>query len=184
MSKREMPEPEPLNLVPIMNLVTILIPVLLMAIKSLELAVIDTSLPAISPSVAAPPDNIPDKPPLQLKMAVTNQGIRILGANEYLYPGQAKTDDADEEKGKPDVPCKSNARCKGVDDYNWSDLSQKLGQIKKAAQDDDGDSDSVVLISDNNIKYEILVKVMDTSRRSDDGTKLFPSVSIAGGTNQ
>ena len=184
MSKREMPEPEPLNLVPIMNLVTILIPVLLMAIKSLELAVIDTSLPAISPSVAAPPDNIPDKPPLQLKMAVTNQGIRILGANEYLYPGQAKTDNADEEKGKPDVPCKSNARCKGVDDYNWSDLSQKLGQIKKAAQDDDRDSDSVVLISDNNIKYEILVKVMDTSRRSADGSKLFPSVSIAGGTNQ
>ena len=51
MSKREMPEPEPLNLVPIMNLVTILIPVLLMAIKSLGLAVIDTSLPAISTSV-------------------------------------------------------------------------------------------------------------------------------------
>ena len=98
MSKREMPEPEPLNLVPIMNLVTILIPVLLMAIKSLELAVIDTSLPAISPSVTTPPDNIPDKPPLSLKMAVTNQGIRILGANEYLYPGQVKTDDADEEK--------------------------------------------------------------------------------------
>ena len=103
-------------------------------------------------------------------MAVTNQGIRILGANEYLYPGQAKTDNADEEKGKPDVPCKSNARCKGIDDYNWSDLSQKLGQIKKGAQDDDRDSDSVVLISDNNIKYEILVKVMDTSRRSLDGT--------------
>ena len=61
---------------------------------------------------------------------------------------------------------------------------QKLGQIKKVAQDDDRDSDSVVLISDNNIKYEILVKVMDTSRRSADGTKLFPSVSIAGGTNQ
>ena len=183
MSKREMPEPEPLNLVPIMNLVTILIPVLLMAIKSLELAVIDTSLPAISRSTAAPQE-IPDKPPLQLKMAVTNQGIRILGANEYLYPGQVKTDNADEEVGKPDVPCKSNARCKGIDDYNWSDLSQKLAQIKKAAQDDDRDSDSVVLISDNNIKYEILVKTMDTSRRSADGNKLFPSVSIAGGTNQ
>jgi hypothetical protein len=102
-----MPEPEPLNLVPIMNLVTILIPVLLMAIKSLELAVIDTSLPAISTSVSAPPDNIPDKPPLQLKMAVTNQGIRILGANEYLYPGQAKTDNADEEKGKPECLVKA-----------------------------------------------------------------------------
>ena len=184
MSKREMPEEEPLNLVPIMNLVTILIPVLLMAIKSLELSVIDTSLPAISPNVAAPQDDIPDKPPLQLKLAVTNLGIRILGAAEYLYPGEAKPDTADEETGKPDVPCLSNATCKGVEDYNWSDLSQKLSQIKKAAQDDERDSDSVVLISDNNIKYEILVKTMDVTRKSADGSKLFPSVSIAGGTNQ
>lgn len=184
MSKREMPEEEPLNLVPIMNLVTILIPVLLMAIKSLELAVIDTKLPAISPTASAAQQEIPDKPPLQLKMAVTNQGVRLLGANEYLYPGQVKTDKADEEKGKPDVPCKSNARCKGVDDYNWSDLSQKLAQIKKAAQADDRDSDSVVLLFDNNIRYEIMVKAMDTSRRSADGNKLFPIVSIAGGTNK
>jgi hypothetical protein len=192
-----MPEPEPLNLVPIMNLVTILIPVLLMAIKSLELAVIDTSLPAISPG-GAPPPEVQEKPPLQLKLAVTNQGIRILGANEYLYPGQVKTENADEESGKPDVECKSKGRCKSLDDYNWTDLSQKLTQIKKAARDDDRDSNSVVLISDSNIRYEILVKLMDITRKQsetpcfpsepfDAGTNygcLFPSVSIAGGTNQ
>ena len=144
---------------------------------------IDTSLPAISPG-GAPPQEVQDKPPLQLKLAVTNQGIRILGANEYLYPGQVKTENEDEESGKPDVECKSKGRCKNLDDYDWSDLSQKLTQIKKAAQDDDRDSDSVVLISDSNIRYEILVKLMDTTRKSADGSRLFPSVSIAGGTNQ
>jgi biopolymer transport protein ExbD len=181
--KREMPKEEPLNLVPIMNLVTILIPFLLAAIKSVELAVIDTSLPAISPG-GAPPDDAPDKPPLQLKLAVTNQGVRILGAHEYLYPGQAKPENAEENGGKPDVPCKSGSRCKGVEDYNWSDLSQKLAQIKKAAQDDGRDSDSVVLISDSNIMYEVLIETMDTARKQENGDKLFPSVSIAGGTNQ
>ena len=43
MARREMKE-EALNLVPIMNLVTILIPFLLTALKSVELAIIETKL--------------------------------------------------------------------------------------------------------------------------------------------
>lgn len=181
MSDREMPKEEPLDLVPIMNLVTILIPVLLMAIKSVEVAVIDTTLPAIgAPSEAT--EDMPDKPPLQLKVAITNSGIRILGANEYLYPeGRAVVEGA---QAPPDVPCKSNARCKGVEDYDWADLSKKLVNIKKGAQADDRDSDAVVLMPESNIQYEVLVRTMDITRKTDgeDGMRLFPVVSIAGGS--
>lgn len=191
MSKRELPESEPLNLVPIMNLVTILIPVLLMAIKSLELAVIDTTLPAIS---SAPPDTsqkLPDNPPLALKLAVTNMGIRILGANKYLYPDGTAPKAAEGEKTPPTVPCKSNGACRGIDDYNWGDLGEKLYMIKKGAQADERDSDSVVLIPESNLRYEILVRVMDVTRnnpnaKDSEGTpfRLFPNVVLAGGTNQ
>lgn len=190
MSKRELPEAEPLNLVPIMNLVTILIPVLLMAIKSLELAVIDTTLPAIS---SAPPDasqELPKDPPLALKLAVTNMGIRILGANKYLYPNGAPAA-VEGQSTPPTVPCMSNGACRGIDDYNWKDLTEKLYMIKQGAQSDKRDSDSVVLIPESNLRYEILVKVMDVSRsnpnaKDADGVafRLFPNVVLAGGTNQ
>ena len=185
MSKeRQMPEEEPLNLVPIMNLVTILIPVLLMAIKSLELSVIDTTLPAIG---GAPPDDetLNDKPPLALKMAITNKGIRLLGADEYLYPGGRPQSVGQE--GPPDIPCKSNGACTGLEDYDWTSLSQKLFDIKEKAKAEDRDSDSVVLLSESNIRYEILIGAMDASRifKAADGTKskLFPAVQIAGGSN-
>jgi len=179
-SKREMPEEEPLNLVPIMNLVTILIPVLLMAIKSMELAVIDTTLPAIgSPSEST--EDVPDKKPLELKLAITYKGIKILGADPYLYPG-GRPAAAEGEAAPPDVACGSNDRCRGMEDYKWSDLADKLTKIKKGAKDDDRDSENVVLIPEANIKYEILVKAMDITRKNGD-TSLFPKVSFAGGTN-
>lgn len=176
-----MPEEEPLNLVPIMNLVTILIPVLLMAIKSLELAVIDTTLPAIGAPTETTED-VPDKPPLALKLGITNMGIRILGANEYLYP-EGRPAAAEGEKTPPDITCKSNGPCRGVEDYNWSDLSQKLATIKKGAQGDERDSDNVVLIPESNIRYEVLVRTMDVSRKAEDKSKLFPNVVLAGGSN-
>ena len=49
--KRRTQETEELNLVPIMNLVTILIPFLIMAAQFVQLAVIDSTLPAIRPSL-------------------------------------------------------------------------------------------------------------------------------------
>ena len=175
-----MPEPEALNLVPIMNLVTILIPVLLMAIKSMELAVIDTTLPAIGKPTEST-EEVPDKKPLELKLAITNKGIKILGADDYLYPG-GRPVAVEGESSAPDVACNSNDRCRGLEDYKWSELSDKLTQIKKGAKDDERDSENIVLIPEPSVKYEILVRVMDITRKSGD-TSLFPKVSFAGGTN-
>jgi len=178
--KREMPEEEPLNLVPIMNLVTILIPVLLMAIKSVDYVIISTELPAVGGG--APPEATDKEPPLALKMAITNKGIRLLGADNYLYPSGRPEAGPD---AIPDIPCKSKGICSGLDDYDWTALSEKLYDIKKQAQADDRDSDSVVFLSESNIKYEVLVSAMDASRsyKTPGGTpeKLFPILQIAGG---
>jgi hypothetical protein len=174
-----MPEEEPLNLVPIMNLVTILIPVLLMAIKSLELAIIDTTLPAQGGAAAPPDPNV--KPPLALKMVVTKKGIRLLNADEYLYPSgrPAATGDA-----IPDIPCISNGVCTGLEDYNWPVLSQTLFDIKEKAKKDNRDSDNVGVVSENNIRYEILVGAMEASRdftpKGGTLTPLFPVIQIGG----
>jgi len=185
-SKREMPEEEPLNLVPIMNLVTILIPVLLVAIKSFELVVIDTTLPAIGAPTESTEQAKPDKPPLALKLAITNKGIKILGADEYLYPG-GRPPAAEGAKGIPDIGCGSKSICRGADDYEWDKLSEKLVTIKDGADNEEREGrENIVLIPEANIQYEILVKAMDTTRSigaKESKKELFPNVSFAGGTN-
>jgi biopolymer transport protein ExbD len=180
-AERKSVKEESLNLVPIMNLVTILIPVLLMAIKSVEIAVIDTTLPAIGAPSSKPPD-VPTKPPLNLSLGILKNGIQIIGANEFLYPNGAPPV-SEGVKSPPTIPCKSGGSCRNVDDYDWDDLNKKLVSIKKMAKDEDRDSENVILVPDSTIRYEILVKTMDTSREdaNDKKSMLFPSVVIAGG---
>jgi biopolymer transport protein ExbD len=197
LAERKKQKEESLNLVPIMNLVTILIPVLLVAIKSVEIAVIDTTLPAIG-APSAPTDDVPKNPPLALSVGIMRNGLRIIGADDYLFPGGAPP--AAAEGGRPPtVPCKSGTTCKGISDYNWSELNKKLVDIKKRAQDDDRDSENVILVPSSTIRYELIVCAMDASRTAcgaytnadnpclctdiQKDNRLFPNVVIAGGAS-
>lgn len=181
MKRRTEPSQE-LNLVPIMNLVTILIPVLLMAAQFVSLAVIDSTLPAIGPP--QPVEEEPEKKPLMLSLALSQKGITILGADTVLFPEGAPPAPPEGTEKPPTLPCKSGSTCTGLDDYDWEELRVKLNLIKDQYPDDQ----NVILVPDNAIHYEILVKTMDVAR-DDDQTKdadgkarlLFPFVVIAGG---
>ncbi len=174
-------EDQELNLVPVMNLVTILIPFLLMAAEFVSLAVIDSTLPAIGPP--QPVEEEPDKPPLNLSLAITDAGITVLGADTVLFPEGAPPI-AEGETRPPTVPCKSGDTCAGLDDYDWGELTRILGLIKDEYPDDE----NVILVPDQRTKYEVIVKTMDFSRedrenKGPDGEPrlLFPFVVIAGG---
>ncbi len=179
--KRHLPEAEDLNLVPVMNLVTILIPFLLMAAEFVSLAVIDSTLPAIGPPV--PVEEEPDKKPLNLSLALTHEGVTVLGADAVLNPAGAPPV-VEGEKRPPTVPCKSGGRCTNLEDYDWAELTRILALIKDEYPDDE----NVILVPDSKLKYEVIVKTMDSSRedksnRGPDGSSrvLFPFVVIAGG---
>jgi len=182
MSKRKAEGAVPdLDLTPIMNLVTILIPFLIMAAQFVHLAVIDSTLPAIGPPSTEPPP--PDeKPPLQLSLSISGKGISVLGADMVLYPDGNKPAAVEGEEKPPTLPCKSGA-CTTVDDYDWAELAAKLNLIKDQYPDDQ----NVILVPDGNIRYEILVKAMDVTRedpnnKTETGPReLFPFVVIAGG---
>jgi biopolymer transport protein ExbD len=175
-SRREQEVPE-LNLIPIMNLVTILIPFLIMAAQFVQLAVIDSTLPAIGPP--QPAEETPDKPPLKLSLAITGKGITILCADAVLNPSGAPVV-AEGQARPPTVPCGSGA-CRSVSDYNWNELNKKLIEIK----DQYPDEGNVILVPADDINYEVIVKTMDASRddkiTGDGGRELFPYVVIAGG---
>jgi hypothetical protein len=166
---------EDLDLVPIMNLVTILIPFLLMASSFVSLAVIDSTLPAIG----APPTEQTDdeEETLSLKIVITDEGYTVAGNDAVL-----KSDSEEGEDPGPTVPC-TKPGCPSVDSYNAKELTRLLGQIK----DRWADEENVVLVPEDDISYEVLVATMDASR-DDPETKvdgkvrlLFPYVVIAGG---
>ena len=87
--KRKAIEDPDLNLTPIMNLVTILIPFLIMAAQFVQLSVIDSTLPAIAPPTKVEPPKPDEKPPLQLSLALKGDGIVVLGADRIIYPDGA-----------------------------------------------------------------------------------------------
>jgi len=172
MSKKRNEEAEELNLVPIMNLVTILIPFLLMAAQFISLAVIDSTLPAIWPPQPTQQDDT-DKP-LNLSVLITDQGFTIAGAQAVL-PNEGG------DSG-PTVPCLESG-CPTPDSYNTKELTRLLGLVKDQYPDDQ----NVILVPESRIQYAVLVKTMDATRESpttgvgDKPRELFPYVVIAGG---
>lgn len=164
---------EDLDLVPIMNLVTILIPFLLMASSFVTLAAIDSTLPAIGDP--SPPSET-DEDKLSLSIAITDEGWTLLGADAVLgAPAEG------EDRG-PTVPC-SKPGCPTPDSYDTKELTRILGTIKDRYPDEE----NVILVPESDIPYEVLVITMDSSRE-DPTTKengkprtLFPFVVIAGG---
>lgn len=145
-----------LELLPIMNLVTILIPMLLLGATFVRLAVVDSSLPAIGPHSDDPPE-------LKLTLHVTQEGLEL----EKVVKGSA---------ADPQAFACSVAPCRGLADYRLADLSAALGEVKDAHPD----AEDIVLVPSEDLRYEVLVAVMDATR-TDTRRELFPRAVIAGG---
>lgn len=170
--KSRLEDAKDLDLVPIMNLVTILIPFLLMAAQFVHLAVIDSTLPAIGPPVET--TDKPPEPPLNLTVVITDQGYTVAGATAVLPQASG-------EAG-PTIPC-VEAGCPTYESYDTKELTRLLGLVK----DEFPAEENVILVPESRIAYEVLVRTMDATRE-DAGTKvegkprdLFPYVVIAGG---
>jgi biopolymer transport protein ExbD len=170
---------EPPNLVPIMNLVTILIPFLLLTVQFVHLAVIDSSLPAIG-APKATSDQVDDKPPLMLTIAITDRGFIVGGNATILSTGDDEvgqiTDVAQAVEREPTIPLD------GEGNYSFVKLTELLVKVKSEYPDEQ----NVILIPESEIKYETIVHSMDASRDhlpegAEKSELLFPFVVIAGG---
>jgi hypothetical protein len=183
---------EELDLVPIMNLVTILIPFLLMAAQFVSYAVIDSTLPAIGP-----PKEVEDKEdeeePLNLSVFITDKGFSVKGS-----AGTLKNDSEEGEDQGLTIPCHLDGCLYDRDGeegaaaaYNIEKLREVLTQVKEEYPDEQ----NVILVPEPGIPYEVLVLTMDGTRENPDeaanpddemkgqckGRCLFPFVVIAGG---
>lgn len=170
---REMEENE-LNLVPIMNLVTMLIPFLLFSAQFIEYAIIESTLPAISNDPAVP-GGAPPTETLTLMTIISDRGFTITGADAVLDP-------ADTVSG-PIIGCKGG-KCTSPDSWDYKVLTQRLARVKARFPE----HEDIVLVPAHWVPYEVIVLTMDATRDDRDhrdaqgrARRLFPNVVLAAG---
>ena len=165
-----------LDLVPYMNLLLIIIPVLLMTASYIQLSIIDVYLPAEakeeqgeekSDSVIEPEEK------LTLTVIITEKGFTVGGTGGIL--SSVVSSDSEENGKGPNasIPRKEDGS------YDYEKLSQILYAIKEAHPA----HSSVILLANPTIPFETIIEVMDASRVIEiNGEKktMFPNVAIAG----
>jgi len=172
MGKHRTIEEQELNLVPIMNLVTMLIPFLLFSAQFIEYAIIDSTLPAISNDPGPGPVTPPTET-LTLMVIISEKGFTITGAEAVLDPEDTVTG--------PIIACKGG-QCTSPDRFDFKQLTKRLARVK----DRYPKHEDLVLIPAPWIPYEVIVLTMDATREDRDqrdaeqrARLLFPNVVIA-----
>jgi len=166
--RRKIPALNNVNLVPLLDFVVAVIPVLLLSISFFEYVSLDTSLPVFSveeESVVTKEDN---KPKIGLTVVITEQGFMIGGQAGLLS-----------EDGNSVIKRDS----KGL--YDYSTLNKKLLEIKKKYPEEW----SIILIPDPATRFEDIIATMDASREyisfDENGRAkkktMFPNVVLGGG---
>jgi len=189
-----------LNLLPFMNLMTLLIPFLLASVQFVTLAVIDSSLPAIGQPQPSDKKKEDEKPPLNLTVGITDEGFTVAGSAGVLG---CKSGGGDDDKctviplkGDPaycaDTQCRGDSACRPDPAcHDYKALHELIVQVKEFDGDGDGEFDyieeqNVIIAPNADIAYSVLIGVMDATRDykpegAPERKDLFPYVVIAGG---
>jgi len=160
-----------LNLNPMLDMMTVLIPLLLANAQFARIGEIELNLPPAASGVAQGAAALPkeEQRTLDLVVSITDQGIYISSA---LSAPEASPN------RKPTITIRAGG------DYDYQALSQQLYEIKKKAGNNFADPESIVIQAEPKIRYQILVSAMDAARSIRLGEKtvsLFPNVSLSAG---
>jgi len=198
------------NIVPFMNLMVVLIPLLLSSSEFVKIGMIELKLPESAQEGGgggggAAAGNADAK--LDLGVAITDKGFTL-----YHYFKPENTTQAAEGGAAVDIPKKNGA-------YDYEKLNSDLAEVKRRtlleivravnAQTPAGatllqldkyyrkndfsavtafeDHESIKIVAEEKIRYQVVVEVMDAARgiRSGEFTAtMFPNVSLAGGIVQ
>lgn len=154
-----------LDLVPIMNLVTILIPFLLLSAEFVSLSVVDVTVRGARPAI----DESVDPPTFALTVAVSDQALTILS-----------TDGALNALGETSMRIPCDGLCE-VSGYPLERLQDALYDAKQLHPD----VSAMTLTAGDRIETETLVNVMDAARshpghvRDGRASELYPAVTLA-----
>jgi biopolymer transport protein ExbD len=128
-------------------------------------------------------DGRPGQPLIVKTMKQTNQLVNetlgCAGVDQRTKDSLRLPTGADDVRRKAALAALS-AACPAYADemtYDYSRLQQKLIEIKKSFPTEE----SMIVSADGNTPYEVIIKIMDASRKTADGNLLFPAVAFAAG---
>ncbi|MFH1612241.1 MAG: biopolymer transporter ExbD [bacterium] len=139
-----------LNVIPVLNLFSSLIPFLLLCTVFASTAVIQLSLPTAEDGNGINNNGATkeERQSLNLSIVITDKGFLIAGSNAIL----------------PLIP-KVNGN------YNFEELANQLKNVKaKFSYQQD-----IILVCEKNIIYDLVIKVMDISKETG-----FPNIALSG----
>lgn len=164
--KNEMQISEGDPLIPILNLVCMLIPLLLYGAIFVRYQALDVHAP--KPCVGdgcSPPPEISDK--LDLAVMVTEQGFHIKVNPKFRQSWMVQA--AGAGGIGPDIPKKD-------EDWDFEALHRRLRELKSLHKTDM----NIVLGAEDDVSYEVIIKTMDYSRGTAN-SPLFPNVQLSRG---
>ena len=150
----------PVNLVPMIDVMTVLVLYLLVGTIFRQFTVLQLNLPG--PAQAVPAE---ERPPLDLKVVLRAQRLEVHDRN-----GTVRV-----------LPNLQPAAGSDAVDYDTAALGALLAEVKRL----NAHEESVTLLLEPDIKYDALVRVMDTVRvfppgsaELTQGTPMFPAIAI------
>ncbi len=163
--RRELASFEGDPLIPIMNLVCMLIPLLLYGAVFVRFITLEVNSPKIQ-QAQQPPDEQEEK--LNLTVMVTDQGFHFKVNPKFRLPWMSMATETG--SAGPDIPKKD-------DDWDFDELNKKLKELKENHREET----SLILGAEDDINYEVIIKTMDYSRGNQDEGLLFPNVTLTRG---
>ena len=125
---------EDLNLVPIMNLVVVLIPVVLFGMSLVKIGVVNVNAPKFGMGQAAPSDD--EKKPLNLTIGIEEAGFRLKAGGADINQVLGLTAEAPTDPAAVAAAAGGLLIPKNKDNYDYPDLYGKLVTIKDAFPDE------------------------------------------------
>ncbi len=144
-------------LIPIMNLVCMLIPLLLYGAVFVKFQTLTVKPPPTTPKITTPEET----KNLNLTVIATDQGFHLKVNPAHRKPWM----NAD----GPDIPKKDGG-------WDFATLLEKLALIKN----DHGKETRIILGAEDDVTLDVLIKMMDCSRGAPE-SPLFPDVSLTRG---
>jgi len=171
-AKRKTHKDEPLNLVPIMNLVVCLIPMVLVGTSLVKIGVIDVNAPNFGMGKSTADED--EKKPLNLSIGLGRDAIYLKAGGVPL--GQLITDGESSEDGGIKIPNRKKMEMVDVKVgetetvrkpfyyYDYPTLYTRLVQIKDRIKNDYPNENSIKVSADPNIPVKHVIEVMDLMR--------------------
>ncbi len=149
---------EDLNLVPIMNLVVCLIPIILYGTVMVKVGVVNVNAPKFGMGKATPSDD--EEKPLNLTLGIEDTGFRLKAGGADINQLLGMEPVAVAPAADPTAITPGVLIPKKGDTYDYVELYNKLVVIKKAKPDE-----SIInLTADSKIHYEHIIRSMDAIR--------------------